>query len=270
MSLVKPTLGEDYAFANMLDRRPSVYLAGPMRGYPEFNFPAFAEAAAWLREQGFDVWSPAENDLSEGFDPTKDDALPLKHYMKTDLPAVLDQDMVVVLEGWEKSEGAKLETHVAHRCHIPVYELGEMRFSAMHGFLPRVYEFKDDVDAVNQIRDDIFSEREVRITSSTGGQKGTKPERYSLLPWDELDEVARLYHFGSTKYDDHNWTKGYPWHLSFDSLLRHARAFWLGESTDPETGCHHLSSVVFHALALMYFEKHHKDFDDRPPRPAEG
>ncbi len=39
-----------------------VYLAGPMRGLPLFNFPAFADAAAKLRAQGYDVFSPAERD----------------------------------------------------------------------------------------------------------------------------------------------------------------------------------------------------------------
>lgn len=106
---------------------------------------------------------------------------------------------------------------------------------------------------------------EVRITNEkTGGQKGKKDEAYALIPWEQLDEVARLYAFGATKYAPNNWCKGYDWSLSYESLIRHARAFWLGESVDEETGCHHMASVIFHAFALMYFEKHHPDLDDRP------
>jgi hypothetical protein len=279
------------------------YLAGPMRGYPELNFPAFHEAARFLRLCGIVVWSPAEIDLPEGFDPTKDDALPLKHYMKTDLPAVCDADCVVVLKGWEKSQGAKLETLVAARCDIPVYEYEEVQRAYRDGDqIPRPIPPKD-IEAITssqssgdiaqaepeELEEDMFvvptrtlaeeakrkaalemlrrPPTETRVTSSTGGQKGTKPERYSLLPWAQLDEVARLYAFGATKYDDHNWMGGYAWHLSYDALVRHLRAFWLGEAIDEETGCHHLASVVFHALALMYFEQHHPDFDDRPQRP---
>ena len=29
-----------------------IYIAGPMRGYPQFNFPAFFEAQAFLESQG--------------------------------------------------------------------------------------------------------------------------------------------------------------------------------------------------------------------------
>jgi nucleoside 2-deoxyribosyltransferase len=98
------------------------YLAGPMRGYDEYNFPAFHAAAAKLRGHGLDVWSPAEHDVNEdGFDPAKDTAQPMKHYMRRDLPAVLSADMVCVLPGWEKSQGACLEVHVARTCGIPVY-----------------------------------------------------------------------------------------------------------------------------------------------------
>lgn len=107
---------------------------------------------------------------------------------------------------------------------------------------------------------------ETRITNDkTGGQKGRKPEAFSMLPWDQLAEVARLYAFGATKYAPHNWRKGFDWSLSFDSMMRHATAFWNGESTDDETQCSHLASVVFHALALMYFEQAHTELDDRPP-----
>lgn len=40
-----------------------IYLAGPMRGYKDFNFPAFMEAAAKLRAEGHKVFNPAERDI---------------------------------------------------------------------------------------------------------------------------------------------------------------------------------------------------------------
>jgi len=95
-----------------------------MRGIPEYNFPAFYAAAAALRERGYTVWSPAEHDVEQdGFNPATDKAQPMRHYMKRDLPEVLNADVVIVLPGWENSVGAKLECHVAEMCGIPVLTL---------------------------------------------------------------------------------------------------------------------------------------------------
>ena len=107
------------------------------------------------------------------------------------------------------------------------------------------------------------STSEVRTTSSTGGEKGVKPERYSLIPVPALDIMARLYGFGAEKYAAHNWRKGYEWSKSFDSLFRHATAALNGEDIDPETGLPHLAGAAFHCFTLMVFMQEHPEFDDR-------
>src|SRR5690606_41767260 len=45
--------------------KPFWYLSGPMSGYPQYNFPAFAKAAETLRGFGYNLVSPAELDDSE-------------------------------------------------------------------------------------------------------------------------------------------------------------------------------------------------------------
>lgn len=102
------------------------------------------------------------------------------------------------------------------------------------------------------------------MTSSTGGQKGSKDARFDLIPVGPLTEVAKLYGFGATKYADRNWEKGYDWSLSYAALMRHVTQFWSGEDVDQETNLSHLASVVFHALAMMEWSKTHPEFDDRP------
>jgi hypothetical protein len=128
--------------------------------------------------------------------------------------------------------------------------------------------------------DPVLKQRapEVRVTNEkTGGQKGSKARRFSLLPWGELGDVAEHYGAGANKYTAHNWRKGYDWSLSYDALCRHLELFWEHhESLDPDMepytpdgrGTHHLAAVVFHALTLLHLEKHHPELDDRPPLPA--
>lgn len=104
---------------------------------------------------------------------------------------------------------------------------------------------------------------EVRITSSTGGQKGSKMARYDLIPAGPLRHLAELYGKGAQKYASHNWRKGYDWSLSFAALNRHLWQFWGGEDVDEETGGPHMAAVAFHAFALLEFMHEHPDFDDR-------
>lgn len=92
-----------------------VFIAGPMRGLPEFNYPAFNEAAQRLRAQGHDVENPAENPEP----PCQSWA----GYMRLSLAQLLRSDHIALLPGWEHSEGASLEHHVASRLGMPAIYL---------------------------------------------------------------------------------------------------------------------------------------------------
>lgn len=112
---------------------------------------------------------------------------------------------------------------------------------------------------------EVHGRREERTTSATGGEKGVKPERFDLIPVEALQEVARVYGFGAEKYAAHNWRRGYEWSKSYAAMMRHANEFWAGEDVDEETQCHHLASVIFHAMALIVFTEEQKEYDDRYP-----
>jgi hypothetical protein len=84
----------------------TTYIAGPMTGIPEFNYPAFNAAAAELRARGYTVVSPTE--LHDG-----DTSRPYDFYLRLGLRALLDCDEIVLLPGWEDSRGACLEREIA-------------------------------------------------------------------------------------------------------------------------------------------------------------
>jgi len=91
----------------------TVYLSGPMRGYKEFNFPEFYQKADDLRQLGYNVINPAEN-----FEGRTD--LRYEDYMKLDIKQVTECDAIAMLEGWEKSDGARVELMVAQTCGLDV------------------------------------------------------------------------------------------------------------------------------------------------------
>ncbi len=106
-----------------------VYLAGPMTGRAEWNFPAFREAATELRAAGFDVVSPHELDEVTGFDSTA----PVNEFtqehllaaLRRDMLAVLDVDGVATLDGWELSKGARAEAALAYAARKPARSVAE-------------------------------------------------------------------------------------------------------------------------------------------------
>lgn len=91
-----------------------LYLAGPMRGLPLYNFPAFFAAAIELRQRGYTVHNPAEHDMAEGFQPHKpltaqEPVFNLGDALNKDSHLILDSDGIVLLPDWEDSVGAKFE-----------------------------------------------------------------------------------------------------------------------------------------------------------------
>jgi len=221
-----------------------------MRGHEEFNFPAFASAAHRLRGRGYEVWSPAEHDLSAGFNPATDDASPLAHYMATDLAEVCRSDAVVVLPGWETSQGARLEIHVARECGIRVLRYPDL----------------EPVDVLSA--SDFFPTDEVRVVDPvTGGAKGKKLARYDLIPPDALKALAEHFGRGARKYEDRNWERGYAWSLTFAALNRHLWAFWAGEDMDPDADepTPHVVAAAWHAMVLLAFYLRGMGTDDRVP-----
>ena len=91
-----------------------VYVSGPMRGYPSYNFPAFDSATVKLRLQGYEVVSPTERDRDQGIhEDTPEAELDLAKLIIRDVQDVTTCDAIYMLKGWEKSTGANVEYSTA-------------------------------------------------------------------------------------------------------------------------------------------------------------
>lgn len=92
-----------------------IYIAGPMTGLPELNFPAFHRAASFLRAAGHTAINPAEI--------VTDQTAKWEDCMRADIAQLVTCDAVMLLPGWEKSRGARLEHTIATALGMEVTEL---------------------------------------------------------------------------------------------------------------------------------------------------
>ena len=124
---IKPFSEYDFGTAS------KVFITGPMTGYENWNAAAFNECAAEIDsvlsgrpgQSGYEIINPAD-------DIPAPDEVPRSHghYMLDTLTMICahtlgadgnnrpDLDAVVLLPGWEKSEGAVMEALVAYECGI--------------------------------------------------------------------------------------------------------------------------------------------------------
>lgn len=93
-----------------------LYVAGPMSGLPEFNFPEFARVTAELRAAGYEVVSPAETGVTAAVQWEK----PYTQCLRESLLLLLQCEGVATLNGWQRSAGASLEVRVATTLDMPL------------------------------------------------------------------------------------------------------------------------------------------------------
>ena len=97
--------------------KPLIYLAGPMTGHPDFNYPAFNAEAARLRAIGYRVENPAENPVQTTW----------QTYMRQALAQLVKCDAVALLPGWKASRGARIENQLAIDLGIPARPASELK-----------------------------------------------------------------------------------------------------------------------------------------------
>lgn len=91
-----------------------LYIAGPMTGYPDLNYPAFHIAEEKLRAAGYETLNPAPNDPPEKT---------WLNFMRMSLVQISQADGVALLPDWLKSKGAQIEYNLAKALGLEVRTL---------------------------------------------------------------------------------------------------------------------------------------------------
>ncbi len=181
---------------------PRVYLAGPMTGYKDHNFPAFKNYTKWLRNHGYDVVSPEELENKETGDRKS-----WEYYLTRDLRELLTCGSIAVLPGWEKSRGATLEVYVGWRLGFSIFDARDFElvdvtkfdFSSvqnsaafMRAFAPPIMKrsIADVAAGVDKLMDKMTADkvREWETLKGLAADAGIKPKPENILK--EADRIV--------------------------------------------------------------------------------
>jgi len=124
-----------------MKRKPTIYVAGPMRGYENYNYDAFDYRARKLREMSWEVINPAEMDRDISapptdpmeFDPAEsyEDREFMRDALKRDMVAICNEcTAIYMMAEWENSRGAQAEWHLAKALGLEIhYEVPLPKYS---------------------------------------------------------------------------------------------------------------------------------------------
>jgi len=163
-----------------MDRPKRIYIAGPMTGLPEHNFPAFHAAAERLQEAGWETVNPAEN-----FGGRTD--LPRESYLRADIELLAACDAVAMLPGWEDSRGAKLEYLIAWELGMPIFDIATLQTIGPNPPVPAV-----NMHRLTVVHNEQPEQPESVLDEAKRITGGTRREDYGH-PADDFRKTARMW-----------------------------------------------------------------------------
>jgi len=218
------------------------------------NIPAFNAAAERLREAGHDVFNPAEHE-QEGGD--------FASYMAVDLAQVCKSEAVAVLEGWEDSQGARMEVNLAYELGLPVLHYNEQNDTLEGAYDRRYLHWQihpQDVAKGEALHEIQKASLPTTLPTDAAARKTVPLWRgtFGYFP-DALAEVARLCYVANEQHnpgEPMHWARGKSMDQE-DCLLRHLLH---AEQVDTD-GFLHAVKVAWRGLAIaqLAIEKHNKE-----------
>lgn len=84
-----------------------------------------------------------------------------------------------------------------------------------------------------------------------------------LLPYESLEEIAKVLAFGAKKYERANWAQGINQSRLISAAMRHLGQYNNGEDFDSESETLHLANAACNLLFAIWMHKNRPDMDDR-------
>jgi hypothetical protein len=251
-----------------------IYIAGPMRGMPQLNFPAFDKARDFFRNAGWEVYSPADIDRAAGIsEATWDDDAPdvqekLREVARRDFDALIQCDAIALLEGWERSRGVAWERPLADFIKLEIYDAETgLLLNPFVFHPPRRSRSKPDQDdaygSLPLMRDLLTPNKKETIrngrfvvkdsgdrhTFATGAVRDAREGKgfFHCIPYVSKLRLAQLFEAGARKYGKDNWKKGINLSCYVDGVDRHNGK--LAECWQDED---HAAAVMWNAACFIW------------------
>lgn len=112
------------------------YVAGPMRGIKDFNFPAFDRARDRGIHLGYKIISPADMDRKAGIDETHTeitDSAGVREIISRDVYVIVNRlrveknDGIALLPDWRRSTGATAEAFLGRWCGLRLVDARDFK-----------------------------------------------------------------------------------------------------------------------------------------------
>lgn len=94
-----------------------IYISGPITDMPNKNIDEFEKYEQKFNNLNFEVINPHKL-----HSPMQIESFTWSDFMRADIKAMMDCDLVAVLPGWDKSKGANLEVYIARSLAMPIID----------------------------------------------------------------------------------------------------------------------------------------------------
>lgn len=101
------------------------------------------------------------------------------------------------------------------------------------------------------------------MSEPTGKKNDQNKVPIDLIPYEGLEEIAKVLAAGEIKYGTANWANGIEIRRLLSAAMRHIGAFNAGEDFDNETQTLHLANAACNMIFAIWMMRYRPDMDNR-------
>lgn len=102
-----------------------------------------------------------------------------------------------------------------------------------------------------------------KLAKASGKKFDSQKAPMDLLPYESLEELAKVLAAGEKKYGTANWTAGIEMRRLLSAAMRHLGQFNAGEDYDEETETLHIANAAVNLLFAIWMFKNKPELDNR-------